>query len=203
MPKIHLLFVAALFVLPLLVYAGDLRPTWLGLTGLYTLPTAESAPPHSIMLEYAEVRFQEQHSNKMEDVWFTGSLTYAPVARLEIAGVWRNEQISYGPINMPNYLWEGSQAYFIGDIKYQLVRPDVCKMGLAFGIIDVGNATRHVGNLDTGRGRREFLVATYKWADLAVTNDNDGVGAVAGARLPLTCSMDLLAEFSTRAGILC
>ena len=78
------------------------------------------------------------------------------------------------------------------------MRPGPRKVGLAFGVIDLANETRNVDGLNTGRGRRYFLVGSFDWAHLAVTEDFQGFGVVAGMRWTLTNTIDLIGEFSTK-----
>ena len=179
--------------------AGEPEPTWVGLTGLYTQPTAEIQQRGVIALNYAEIRFKQVSDNtKLSDIWFTGGVTVAADPRWEFAVLWRNEGIKTGPGYQAGFANMFNEAIYLGDVKYVITPPEHRKVGIAIGVIDITGATKQIGTLDTKRGQRYFLVGSLDWAHLAVTCDNSGAGVVAGGKFVVTDDVDLLAEFVSR-----
>lgn len=191
------LFVIVLLLLSIAAWAEQPEPAWVGLTGLYTQPTAETLPRGVIGLKYSEIRFKQvSDGTKLSNIWFTGGATVVPFSRWEFAVLWRNENVKTGPSNRAGFANAFTKAMFTGDVKYVIIQPGDRKLGVAVGVLDVTGTTRHLDGLDTRRGQRIFLVGSYEWAHLAITDDANGLGLVGGARWGITSDIDLLAEFS-------
>jgi len=196
----YLLFcLACVLLLSPGVLAGEPEPTWLGLTGLFTLPTAEIGHPGTVMLKFSEIRFMQiSQGTKLKDVWFTGGATIALDCHWEVAALWRNEQLHQGWENRAGFPDNFNKAFFLGDVKYQITKPELRKMGIAVGVIDLTGSTRYIDGRSTGRGQRLFLVGTYQWAHMALTEDDRGLGAAIGARWCITPNIDLIGDFSSK-----
>ncbi|HEY3417169.1 MAG TPA: hypothetical protein VGM23_09825 [Armatimonadota bacterium] len=179
-----------------LAWGGQPTASWEGLVGLYTQPTAETVTDHQVLLTFSEIRFTESNSvNRVEDTWFSGSLTYIPAPRWETALTWRHERVDQFLESQAGPIAHLDKNEITGHFKYVLqpVEPD--RLGLAVGMMDVANATDEVEGLETNRGRRFFLVGTYNWAHLGVTYDNHGSGVYFGARWSVTDNLELLGEY--------
>lgn len=193
--------IICLLLLPVIAGANPPTLNWEGLTGLFTEPTAAMQPKGTFALSYAELRFKQHDSNdenKLLDTWFTGSITYLPTSRLEIALTDRHEILDAGPLALADFPERFDDVFLMASVKYLLVPVGPHSTGLAIGAQDVTGATRHFNGSAFMRGRRLFLVGTYRWATLGSSYDDSQIGAFAGAQLEVTGNIDLLAEWSTR-----
>ncbi|MHB9023168.1 MAG: hypothetical protein ACYC7E_03200 [Armatimonadota bacterium] len=179
-----------------LAWGGQPTASWEGLVGLFTQPTAETVTDHRVLLTFSEIRFTESNSvDRVEDIWFTGSVTFIPAPRWEAAITWRNESVDQFLENQAGPVASLGESMFTGQLKYVLkpVEPD--RLGLAVGVMDVANATEIIDGRQTNRGRRFFLVGSYNWAHLGVTYDGHGSGIYAGARWSIADNLELLGEY--------
>lgn len=173
--------------------------SWSGLIGLFTQPTAESLPAGQVALTFSEIRFSQENSDlESEDIWYSGSATWAISPRWEVALTNRHEVDKLFVDTDVEPQRKIDSTYLIGDVKYIITPPRDNKIGLATGIMDLTDVTDKLGGMDVDRGRRLFLVGTYKWAHLGLTQDNDGFGAYAGATWGLTDNIDIVAEYVTK-----
>ncbi|HOS43391.1 MAG TPA: hypothetical protein PK794_06855 [Armatimonadota bacterium] len=184
----------------LLVHAGMPTPTWEGMVGLFTLPTAETLPANRpFAVTFSEIRFsQSNNTARVRNVWYTGSLTWRPTDDLELAVTLRHEYLHAHHYADPFPAAAADQKWTQVAVKYLLVPPDDRRLGLAAGVLDLTDVT-DIGFGDSGadRGRRAFLVGTYAWFSLGLTYDNRGLGAVAGARWSVSDAVEIIAEYST------
>jgi hypothetical protein len=181
-----------------LALAGQPAPSWEGLTGLFTQPTAETLTDHHFALTYSEIRFSESNStNRLLNYWAEDSLTYIPAPRWEVALSLRDEQVNHYLENDASFLVYHQKTELTGGLKYILRPVAEDRLGLAMGVLDVADATKTLDGEGTNRGRRFFLVGSYNWAHLGVTYDDHGVGAYLGARWTILDNLDLIGEYIT------
>ncbi len=180
--------------------AGMPSPAWEGMVGLFTLPTAETLPAgRPFAFTFSEIRFsQSNNTARVRNVWYTGSLTWAPVDDLEVAVTLRHEYLHARNFADPPPATTADQKWTQVALKYILIPPDDRRVGLAVGVLDLTDVT-DIGFGESGadRGRRAFLVGTYEWFSLGLTYDNRGLGAAAGARWSVSDAVDVIAEFNT------
>jgi hypothetical protein len=196
----HLLLCCGLLLFGLLARAGIPMPAWEGLIGLYTLPTAETMPEgRPFAFTFTESRFsQSNNSLRVRNIWYTGSLTWQARSDLELAVTLRHEYLHAQLFGVPPPATSTDQKRVQVALKYVLAEPAEDRWGVAVGVQDLGDVT-DIGFSTSGtdRGRRYFAVGTYEWFSLALTHDNRGLGAAAGARWSITDAMDVIAEYST------
>jgi hypothetical protein len=184
----------------LLLLPGFTQPvaSWDGLVGLYTQPTAEGLRPGQVAITYSELRFgQEDNNTELKNIWFTGSATAALTKHWEVALNVRNELAKTYVNNDLAPVTSLSELQVVGDVKYIFIRPQDHRIGLAGGVMDLTNTTKSIADTDVGRGRRFFLVGSYQWAHLGLTQDDGQFGAYAGADWNLADHIDLIAEYVT------
>ena len=195
----HYLVLAALCMACCTLGSAQPSASWEGLVGLYTQPTAETLHPGEIALTYSEIRFSELNEpRESRDSWFSASATATLTRHWEVGLTLRNETLKSFETNDLSPTLSVQQAHVIGDVKYIVTPPQGKRIGLALGVQDITNATNEIRGVATDRGRRFFLVGSYQWAHLGLTDDKGGLGAFAGAEWPLTDNVDLIAEYITR-----
>ncbi len=172
--------------------------SWEGLTGLFTMPTAQTLRHGQIALVYAEARFaNERDGRKSLDTWFTASAATAVFPRLEIAVTSRHEIYKFGPGSTSGFTNQLNDTFVLGHVKYVVVRPDTRKVGLAIGALDITDTASKLEGINVGRGRRIFLVSSYQWAHLSAFYTDGHLGASAGAQWSVTDNIDLVSEVVT------
>jgi hypothetical protein len=117
---------------------------------------------------------------------------------VEIALTDRHEILEAGPRALANFSERFDKVFLLANIKYLLVPVRDRGTGLAIGAQDLTGTTRNFENSSFRRGRRVFLVGTYRWATLGASYDDSKLGAFAAAQLDITDNLDLLAEWSSR-----
>jgi hypothetical protein len=171
----------------------------MGLTGLYTHPTADTIPPGRTALTFSELRFSQSNATtKAQNIWFYGAATFTPSSRWELAVATLHEVVEFRPRNGligPSTDFDSSGV--LGHVKYVITPPERRKAGLAVGVMDISDVTADVGGLETERGRRLFLVGTYEWLSLGVTQTDDDTGAFVGARWTVGRNLDIIGEYVT------
>ncbi|MHB9106751.1 MAG: hypothetical protein ACYDCO_06825 [Armatimonadota bacterium] len=179
--------------------ANEVSANWEGLVGIFTQPTAETLPAGSIALTFSEVRFsQTNDTTKLQDSWFTSSVTWVPISRLEVAVTSRNEVLRRGPAESVEFTERVDDSQVLAHLKLILIRPEPNRIGLALGVQDITDQTGQLDGIDVGRGRRIFLVGSYQWFHLGAFEESNKVHGFAGARWEVSDNIDLLAELVTR-----
>ncbi|MHB9132085.1 MAG: hypothetical protein ACYDBB_13505 [Armatimonadota bacterium] len=179
-------------------YAGDPSASWEGLTGLFTQPTAEIQQEGDVAITFSEIRFiQGNHVAERSTIWYVESLTYVPFDRLELAVAYRKEVVRYRPLTQPNNdpSAQVDDKLILGHVKYIITPPELHKIGIAVGAMDITNETDTLSGVDVGRGRRIFLVGTYEWLTGGLSYQNNKLSWFGGARWSITDNLDLIAEY--------
>jgi len=172
---------------------------WEDLVGIFTQPTAETLPVGSIALTFSELRFsQTNDTTKLQDSWFTSSVTWMPISRLEVAVTSRNEVLRRGPAESVEFTERFDDSQVLAHLKLILIHPEPSCIGLAIGVQDITDRTGELDGIDADRGRRIFLVGSYRWFHLGAFTESNRVHGFAGARWEVSDNVELLAELSTR-----
>ncbi len=174
-------------------------PMWEGLIGLYTVPTAETLPPHAVGLTFGEIRFSSSNNTQTSfNRWFSSSITVIPVNRVELALTDRHELVDFGLENVAGRTSTLNAGRAIGSVKVVLLPVKKKSIGVAIGGQDLWNNTRSLNDVDTGRGNRYFLTGTYQWLTAGATYTRQKFGTFGGGHLALTETIELIGEISSQ-----
>ena len=136
--------------------------SWLGLSGLYVIPTARTIGEHNLAIGYNESKHVEIFSSaRFMDRQIRAPFTYGLLKRLEISAVYQSNQydVSLSPVLDNNSLASfGAKLVVVNEAKR---RPAV-----AIAVRDIADQDKNASPLrNMHNGRKIFLLASKRIVD--------------------------------------
>lgn len=187
-----------------------IAPSWQGLSGLYTVPTARTIGAKKIAINFSEPKHVEYvptktTSGRFMDRQVRQNLVYGINDKLEV-WVGRSKNIlDYARTpKLPNTI------FFMFGLKYQLVEENREKgtPAIAIAIRDIGDDMKDVSPLKgIYNGRKYYLLATKKLSQLpdgrfadatiGLAKDDNAFSGMFGLELSVTNNLSFIAEGTT------
>jgi hypothetical protein len=147
-----------------------IAPSWHGLSGLYTVPTARTIGAKKIALNFSEPKHVEYVPGKGA----AGRFMDRQVRQNIVYGINDNLEVWIGKSkNILDYAWvpkSPNPNYFMYGIKYQVIKENREKgiPAIAIAVRDIGDEMKDLKNIKgVYNGRKYYLLATKKISQLS------------------------------------